>query len=135
MTLLDDARVACFDLFDTLVRVDTSRLPSVRFDGDQAFVVTFKKTDPLYVIDLANPSQPRIAGELKIPGFSTYMHLLDETHQRLSFVMEEIFLHIDMATRRTAPWPADVAAALDKRIAEDAELPWEPDVSGSMSLR
>lgn len=62
-------------------------------------------------------------------------YLLDDTHQRLSFVMEEIFLHIDMETRRTAPWPADVAAALDERIAEDARLPWEPDVSGSMSLR
>ena len=45
------------------------------------------------------------------------VYLLDETHQRLSFVMEEIFLHIDMATRRTAPWPDDVAAALDERIA------------------
>jgi len=63
------------------------------------------------------------------------VYLLDESHQRLSFVMEEIFLHIDMETRRTAPWPDDVAAALDRRIAEDAELPWEPDVSGSMALR
>ena len=63
------------------------------------------------------------------------VYLLDESHQRLSYVMEEIFLHIDMGTRRTAPWPDDGAAALDKRVAEDAELPWEPDVSGSMSLR
>jgi hypothetical protein len=53
---------------------------AVRFDGDQAFVVTFKKTDPLYVIDLKDPSSPRIAGELKIPGFSTYIHMLDATH-------------------------------------------------------
>lgn len=63
------------------------------------------------------------------------VYLLDESHQRLSFVMEEIFLHIDMKTRRTAPWPENVAAALDQRIAEDARLPWEPDVSGSMNLR
>ncbi len=63
------------------------------------------------------------------------VYLLDESHERLSFVMEEIFLHIDMETRRTAPWPEDVAAALDKRIAADSALPWEPDVSGSMSLR
>jgi acyl-CoA thioester hydrolase len=63
------------------------------------------------------------------------VYLLDESHQRLSFVMEEVFLHIDMETRRTAPWPEDVAAALDKQIAQDAELPWEPDVSGSMALR
>jgi hypothetical protein len=53
---------------------------AVRFDGDQAFVVTFKKTDPLFVIDLSNPSAPKITGELKIPGFSTYLHLLDGTH-------------------------------------------------------
>ena len=63
------------------------------------------------------------------------VYLLDDSHERLSFVMEEVFLHIDMETRRTAPWPADVAAALDERIARDAELPWTPDVSGSMGLR
>ena len=53
---------------------------SVRFDGERAFIVTFKKTDPLYVFDLAVPAAPRIVGELKIPGFSTYMHMLDATH-------------------------------------------------------
>ena len=53
---------------------------SVRFDGARAFVVTFKKTDPLFVIDLSNPTQPTVAGELKIPGFSTYLHMLDENH-------------------------------------------------------
>lgn len=63
------------------------------------------------------------------------VYLLDESHERLSYVMEEIFLHIDMETRHTAPWPDDVAEALDDRIARDAELPWEPDVSGSMTLR
>ncbi len=63
------------------------------------------------------------------------VYLLDESHERLSFVMEEIFLHIDMETRLTAPWPDDVAAALDERIAADTELPWAPDASGSMGLR
>ena len=63
------------------------------------------------------------------------VYLLDDSHQRLSFVMEEIFLHIDMQTRRTAPWPDSVAAGLDERVAADAELPWEAVVSGSMGLR
>lgn len=63
------------------------------------------------------------------------VYLLDDTHQRVSYVMEEVFLHIDLETRRTAPWPEDVAAGLDRRIAEDAELPWAPDVSGCLSLR
>ena len=49
--------------------------------------------------------------------------------------MEEVFLHIDMGTRRTSEWPADVAAALDKRIQTDSELPWQPTLSGSISLR
>jgi Beta propeller domain len=53
---------------------------SVRFDGDRGFVVTFKKTDPLYAFDLSKPTEPKIVGELKIPGFSTYMHMLDDKH-------------------------------------------------------
>ena len=53
---------------------------AVRYDGDLAFVVTFEKTDPFYYIDLSEPTQPRVAGELKIPGFSTYMHMLDDSH-------------------------------------------------------
>ena len=52
---------------------------SVRFVGSMAYVVTFKNTDPLFAIDISNPSDPRILGELKIPGFSTYMHPLSET--------------------------------------------------------
>ncbi|MGY2701622.1 MULTISPECIES: thioesterase family protein [unclassified Nocardioides] len=63
------------------------------------------------------------------------VYLLDDTHRRLSYVMEEVFLHIDMATRRTAPWPEDVAAALDKRIAEDGALPWDADTKGCLKLR
>ena len=53
---------------------------AVRFDGDRGFVVTFKKTDPLFVIDLGTPSAPKVLGELKIPGFSTYMHRIDPNH-------------------------------------------------------
>ncbi|RKH13445.1 hypothetical protein D7V97_05540 [Corallococcus sp. CA053C] len=53
---------------------------SARFDGERGFVVTFKKTDPLFVLDLKDPAAPKVAGELKIPGFSTYMHLLDDNH-------------------------------------------------------
>jgi hypothetical protein len=58
----------------------TEDIRSVRFSGDRGFVVTFKKTDPLFVFDLANPYAPRVLAELKIPGFSTYMHMMDENH-------------------------------------------------------
>src|SRR5262249_27985778 len=53
---------------------------AVRFDDDRGYVVTFKKTDPLFVLDLYQPSRPAILGELKIPGFSTYMHRIDPEH-------------------------------------------------------
>ncbi|MGZ5399633.1 MAG: thioesterase family protein [Nocardioides sp.] len=76
----------------------------------------------------------RLLGRSERAGHAL-VYLLDESHQRLSFVMEEIFLHIDMTTRLTAPWPDDVAAALDERIAEEAELPWEPVLSGCLKLR
>jgi hypothetical protein len=58
----------------------TEDIRSVRFDGNVGFIVTFKKTDPLFVIDLGDPANPSIEGELKIPGYSTYMHLMDDTH-------------------------------------------------------
>jgi hypothetical protein len=53
---------------------------SVRFDAERAYVVTFKKTDPLFVLDLSTPSAPKVLGELKIPGFSTYLHRIDQNH-------------------------------------------------------
>ena len=53
-------------------------LKAVRFIGDEAFLVTFEQVDPLFVIDLADPRNPRITGELKIPGFSSYLHPMEE---------------------------------------------------------
>jgi len=58
----------------------TEDIRSARFVGPRGFVVTFKKTDPLYTIDLADPFHPRVGGELKIPGFSTYIHMMDDDH-------------------------------------------------------
>ncbi|HVJ91000.1 MAG TPA: beta-propeller domain-containing protein, partial [Labilithrix sp.] len=53
---------------------------AVRFDDDRGYVVTFKKTDPLFVMDLYDVQTPRVLGELKIPGFSTYIHRIDPEH-------------------------------------------------------
>ena len=49
-------------------------IESVRFVGNMAYVVTFRQTDPLFVIDLNDPKNPTVKGELKIPGFSEYLH-------------------------------------------------------------
>jgi uncharacterized secreted protein with C-terminal beta-propeller domain len=50
---------------------------AVRFLGERGYVVTFEQTDPLYVLDLADPLNPQISGELEVPGFSTYLHPLE----------------------------------------------------------
>ncbi len=53
---------------------------SSRFIGNKAYLVTYKTTDPLFVVDISNPSNIQILGELKIPGYSTYLHPYDENH-------------------------------------------------------
>ncbi len=53
---------------------------STRFMGDRAYMVTFRTVDPLFVIDLKEPSNPTILGKLKIPGYSDYLHPYDENH-------------------------------------------------------
>lgn len=53
---------------------------SSRFIGNKAYLVTYRTMDPLYVIDLSDPTSPTVLGELKIPGYSTYLHPYDENH-------------------------------------------------------
>lgn len=53
------------------------RIYSARFLGDEGYVVTFRQVDPLFTFDLSDPAHPRQVGELKVPGFSTYIHPLE----------------------------------------------------------
>lgn len=53
---------------------------AARFLGDRAYLVTFVQVDPLFTVDLSDPYNPKILGELKIPGYSEYLHPYDETH-------------------------------------------------------
>lgn len=80
LTVLRESKgeLARIGLLDRLAPSEDIR--SVRFDGEHGFMVTFKKTDPLFVLDLETPERPRVLAELKIPGFSTYMHLMDPDH-------------------------------------------------------
>jgi hypothetical protein len=54
------------------------QLHATRFDGDRVYIVTYFIIDPLWVVDLSNPAAPRIAGELEVPGWSTYIHPLGD---------------------------------------------------------
>jgi len=56
------------------------RIYSTRFQGDRAFMVTFVQIDPLFTLDLSNPTEPKAVGELKIPGYSSYLHPIGEEH-------------------------------------------------------
>ena len=54
------------------------RVYSARFVGEVGYVVTFRQVDPLYTLDLSDPAHPRVLGELKIPGYSAYLHPIGE---------------------------------------------------------
>lgn len=57
---------------------EDEQIYSVRFDGDLCYFVTFRQTDPLFAADLSDPSAPRLLSELKLPGFSSYLHIYGE---------------------------------------------------------
>lgn len=73
------------------------RIYSSRFHGDKGFVVTYRQVDPLFTLDLSDPANPAVLGALHIPGYSSYIHLLDESH--LLTIGEET--ETDPATGRT----------------------------------
>lgn len=77
MYVLDSDMNTCGSIEDI---APGERIYSVRFMGDRAYMVTFKKVDPLFVIDLKDPKNPAILGALKIPGYSDYLHPYDENH-------------------------------------------------------
>ena len=56
------------------------RIYSARFMGDKCYLVTFRQVDPFFVLDMSKPEAPQVAGELKIPGYSSYLHPYDENH-------------------------------------------------------
>ena len=59
---------------------EQEKIYSARFIGDRLYLVTFKRVDPFFVIDLSVPTTPKILGKLKIPGYSDYLHPYDATH-------------------------------------------------------
>jgi len=61
----------------------TERIYAARFMGDRLYLVTFKKTDPLYAISLSDPTKPSVLGAIKLPGFSNYLHPADKNGNKI----------------------------------------------------
>lgn len=81
-TATNDIYVLNGDLKQTGALIDLGldeTIHSARFVGDRGYLVTFKQTDPFFVLDLSNPNQPQLAGELKLPGFSSYLDPLTDS--------------------------------------------------------
>ncbi|MGC9031554.1 MAG: beta-propeller domain-containing protein [Minisyncoccia bacterium] len=57
---------------------NNEKIYAVRFIGNRGYVVTFKEIDPFFIFDLSDPKNPKLEGQLKIPGFSSYLHQLSE---------------------------------------------------------
>lgn len=56
------------------------RIYATRMIGERGYMVTFRQVDPFFTLDLSDPTDPRVVGELKIPGFSSYLHPMDKDH-------------------------------------------------------
>jgi hypothetical protein len=78
VTTLDERSGALVELGHAGGLGKGERIYAVRFIGDRGYVVTFRQTDPLYTLDLSKPSAPKVAGELKILGYSAYLHPVDD---------------------------------------------------------
>lgn len=92
----------------------TERIYSVRFYGDRGYLVTFRQTDPFYVLDLTDPQTPRLKGELKIPGYSSYLEELDN-NLILGIGQEDLKVKMSLFDVSNASNPIEV----DKYFLED----------------
>lgn len=82
----DDTVLAPVGSIEGLARDES--IYAVRFVGDRGYVVTFQRIDPLFTLDLSDPTDPRVVGELEVTGFSNYLHPISEDH--LLAIGEEI---------------------------------------------
>lgn len=87
------------------------RIYSTRFVGDRGYVVTFKETDPFYVLDLSDPKNPKVSGELKIPGYSSYLHPL-ENHRVIGIGKEDNKIKVTLFDTSDAENPKELSKNL-----------------------
>ena len=92
----------------------TEQIYSARFIGDKGYIVTFRQTDPFYILDLSDPLNPQLKGELEIPGYSSYLHPITGDRM-LGIGQEDWKVKISLFDVQNPEQPAE----LDKYILED----------------
>jgi hypothetical protein len=86
-----------------LVSARNEQLHATRFDGDRLYVVTFRNTDPLFIVDLADPAAPVLSGELEVPGWSTYLEPLGDRLLAVGVEAGRVTVSLFDVTDVTAP--------------------------------
>jgi len=92
----------------------TEQIYSARFVGDKGYLVTYLQTDPFYILDLSDPTNPQLKGELEIPGYSSYLHPITGDRM-LGIGQEDWKVKISLFDVQNPEQPAE----LDKYILED----------------
>jgi uncharacterized secreted protein with C-terminal beta-propeller domain len=98
---------------------------SVRFIGDKGYIVTFRQVDPFFVIDLSSPTAPKVAGELKIPGYSSYLHPYDENHV-IGLGMENNTVKLSLFDVTNVNTPTEIARYIVQGDYTSSDALYEP---------
>jgi inhibitor of cysteine peptidase len=91
---------------------EDQRVYAVRYVGDTAYLITFRRVDPFYVVDFEEPTEPELLGDLKLPGFSTYLHPIDD----------DTVLGIGEENRQVKAVLFDVTEPTDPEVGDDLVL-------------
>jgi inhibitor of cysteine peptidase len=104
---------------------ENERIYSARFMGDKAYLVTFRQMDPFFVLDLSNPGEPKVAGELKIPGYSSYLHPFDVGHV-IGLGMENSTVKLSLFDVTNVNEPTEIAKYLVPGDYSSSDALYEP---------
>lgn len=107
------------------------RIYSARFEGDYGFMVTFREVDPFFTLDLSEPTNPEVVGELKLPGFSDYLQVIENTDktQVLGIGRESSRLKVSLFDATDFDDPEEVDSYLFDRYSS-SEARWDPQAVG-----
>jgi inhibitor of cysteine peptidase len=104
---------------------EDERIYSARFMGDRAYLVTFRQMDPFFVLDLSKPVEPKVAGELKIPGYSSYLHPFDADHV-IGLGMENNTVKLSLFDVTNVNAPTEIAKYLVQGDYSSSDALYEP---------